>query len=199
MQARNGRITKSGRSQARWLAVEAAEHLRKAPGPLRALYTRIQKKRGHNVAVVAVARKLAELVWQLLTKQEDYLYAIPRLTDEKRARVRSLARRKTGLKTASASSGARGGRKGLYATGVEGRVVKTQIARKAAEEVEEVYKAIVEGVETDAEVGEREAMKMAFNPTKPTVVDWQRVLEAVAERIVPRIAKRKRSEEAAEA
>lgn len=46
--ARHGRITKKGRSEARWLAVEAAEHLRKAPGPVRSLYTRVLKKRGHN-------------------------------------------------------------------------------------------------------------------------------------------------------
>ena len=31
--AYHGRITKRGRAQARWLLIEAAEHLRKSPGP----------------------------------------------------------------------------------------------------------------------------------------------------------------------
>jgi transposase len=195
MQARNGRITKSGRAQARWLAVEAAEHLRKAPGPLRALYTRIQKKRGHNVAVVAVGRKLAELIWQLLTKEEDYLYAMPRLTDEKRARVRQLAKRKVGVKTTSAARGRRGGQGGLYGTGVEGRVVKTEIARRAAEEAEEVYKAIVGSKEQQEETRAREGEEEGFNPTKPMVVDWQKVLERVAEKVVAKRTRKKAKEE----
>lgn len=72
--SRNGRITKQGRAEARWLIIEAAEILRRSPGPMRALYSRIQRKRNHNVAVVAVARKLVELVHHLLSNREDYVY-----------------------------------------------------------------------------------------------------------------------------
>ena len=124
--SRNGRITKQGRAEARWLLIESAECLRKAPGPMRALYIRIHKKRGHNIAVVAVARKLIELVHHLLTRQEDYIYRLPRLTQEKRARWRFLARQKLGIRIRSAAAKA-SGRTALYGAGigVEGRKLKS--------------------------------------------------------------------------
>ncbi|WP_407046177.1 hypothetical protein [Mesorhizobium abyssinicae] len=34
----------------------------------------VRNKRGHRVAAVALARKLAVLIWHLPTKQEDYLW-----------------------------------------------------------------------------------------------------------------------------
>jgi transposase len=178
--ARHGRITKTGRSDARWLAVEAAEHLRKAPGPLRSLYKRVCGKRGHNVAVVAVARKLAELCWHLLTKDEDYLYNVPRLTQEKRARVRSMAKRKTHRKVKSAAT--RLPRPVLYGSGLQGRRVTAQIARAASEQAEAIYRAIVSERKAEHrsdELVEREG----FDPTRPQAVDWQKVLERVACRI----------------
>ena len=64
-----GRITKQGRSSAR-LAVEAAQSLSQMSSPLVASYHRIKRKRGHNVAVTALAKKLIVLVWHLLKKQE---------------------------------------------------------------------------------------------------------------------------------
>jgi hypothetical protein len=95
---RVGRISKQGNAYARFLAIEAAEHFRKAHGPIRRVYERIVKKKNHNVAITAVARKLIELVFHLLTREEEFLYSKPRLTDEKRARVRQLAKEKSGLK-----------------------------------------------------------------------------------------------------
>lgn len=53
------------------------------PGPLRAFGQRVRAKRNSKVATVAVARKLACLTWQLLTKQQDYLHARPALTYRK--------------------------------------------------------------------------------------------------------------------
>lgn len=70
-----GPITKDGRSQARWLAVEAAHGLVTCGSPLTASYHRIRRKKCHNVAVVALARKLVIVVWHLLTHQEPYRYA----------------------------------------------------------------------------------------------------------------------------
>lgn len=70
-----GPITKNGRSQARWLAVEAAHGLVTCGSPLTASYHRIRRKKCHNVAVVALARKLVIVVWHLLTHQEPYRYA----------------------------------------------------------------------------------------------------------------------------
>jgi transposase len=71
----HGRITKQGRSSARWLAVEAAQALSQMSTPLTATYHRLRRRRGHNVAVTALARKLIVLVWHLLQKQEPYRYA----------------------------------------------------------------------------------------------------------------------------
>ena len=81
--AHHGRISKVGRSHARAMLVEAAWAAAKTPGPLHAFFVRIRAKRGHQVAAVAVARKLAVLVWHMLTKETDYLWARPSLVAHK--------------------------------------------------------------------------------------------------------------------
>ena len=82
--AQHGRISKVGRSQARAMLVEAAWAAAKAAGPLRAFFIRIRARRGHQVAAVAVARKLTVLCWHLLAKQSDYLWARPALVANKK-------------------------------------------------------------------------------------------------------------------
>src|SRR3954466_6990656 len=81
--AQHGRISKVGRSHARAMLVEAAWAAAKAPGPLHAFFVRVRAKRGHQIAAVAVARKLAVLCWHLLSKQTDYLWARPALVAKK--------------------------------------------------------------------------------------------------------------------
>jgi transposase len=54
------------------MLVEAAFSAARAPGPLRAFYTRIKTRRGCQVATVATARKLTVLRWHLVTKNQDY-------------------------------------------------------------------------------------------------------------------------------
>jgi transposase len=80
---RHGRISKQGSSAARHVLVEAAWAAIKTPGPLRAFYRRVRARRGPQIAIVAVARKLAALSWQLLTKQEDYAFKRQSLVDKK--------------------------------------------------------------------------------------------------------------------
>lgn len=75
----HGRITKQGRSQARAMLVEAVWSIKAAPGPLRAFFQRVQAKKGKQVAAVATARKLAVLMWHMLTKQQDYAWTRPAL------------------------------------------------------------------------------------------------------------------------
>ena len=82
--AHHGRISKSGRSHARAMPVEAAWTAAKAPGPLRGFFIRVRAKRGHQIAAVAVARKLAVLCRHMLTKGEDYRWARPSLVAHKR-------------------------------------------------------------------------------------------------------------------
>jgi len=83
----HGPITKQGRSQGRWLAVEAAQSMVVCGAPLTATYHRVRRKKSHNVAVVALARKLVVVVWHLLTHQEPYRYAPTRRTRAKLRRV----------------------------------------------------------------------------------------------------------------
>lgn len=89
--AHHGRISKVGRSHVRAMLVEAAWAAAKTPGPLRAFFIRIRAKRGHQVAAVAVARKLAVLCWHMLTKEQDYLWARPSLVAQKRRALELLA------------------------------------------------------------------------------------------------------------
>lgn len=81
--AHHGRISKVGRSHARAMLVEAAWAAAKAPGPLHAFFVRIRARPGHQVAAVALARKLTVLCWHLLTKEQDYLWARPALVAKK--------------------------------------------------------------------------------------------------------------------
>jgi transposase len=83
---RHGHISKRGNAQARTVLVEAAWMAMRQPGPLRAFGERVRARRGSQVAAVAVARKIACLAWQLLTKEEDYVFAQP-------SRVRAKLRR----------------------------------------------------------------------------------------------------------
>ena len=94
----HGPITKRGNSQARWMLIEAAQHLDKHPGPLGHFFRRLGRKKNRNVAVVAAARKLAAIGWRMLVTGEPYRYAIPRSTETKlsRLRVKATGQRRTG-------------------------------------------------------------------------------------------------------
>lgn len=85
--ARHGRISKQGNRDARKMLVEAAWSAKTAPGPLRAFFNRMQKKHGPGVAAVATARKLAVMIWHVLTTGKDYAYARPAFTAMKLRKV----------------------------------------------------------------------------------------------------------------
>jgi transposase len=89
--ATHGRISKQGSASARHALVEASWSVVRQPGPLRAFYQRIRARRGHQVAVVAAARKLACLFWCMLTRNEDYAYGQPSLTRKKLRRLELTA------------------------------------------------------------------------------------------------------------
>jgi transposase len=89
--ASHGRISKQGSAPARYALVEASWSVIRQPGPLRAFYERIRARRGHQVAVVAAARKLACLFWCLLSREQDYAYAQPSLTKKKLRRLELTA------------------------------------------------------------------------------------------------------------
>jgi transposase len=89
--AAHGHISKQGSNSARHALVEACWSTVRQPGPIAAFYQRLRAKRGHSIAIVASARKLACLFWCLLTRGEDYAYAQPSLTKKKMRRLEIAA------------------------------------------------------------------------------------------------------------
>jgi transposase len=83
----HGRITKAGPGNARSLAIEAAQVLARSPSPIATTFYRVRHKKGYNVAVTALARKLIVLVWYMLQNGEPYRYASVEST---RRKLRSL-------------------------------------------------------------------------------------------------------------
>ncbi len=73
---RRGRITKAGNSRARWLLVQAAWALMRSKRadaePLRRWAQRIALRRGTKTAIVALARKLAGILFAMWSDGSDY-------------------------------------------------------------------------------------------------------------------------------
>ncbi|HEX2715233.1 MAG TPA: IS110 family transposase [Candidatus Acidoferrales bacterium] len=94
----HGPITKQGNAHARWLLVQAAQHLGQYRGPLGQTMRRIVQRKNRKVAVVACARKLAVLVWHVLSSGEPFRYAPAKSLQAKfsRLRVRATGRRRRG-------------------------------------------------------------------------------------------------------
>jgi hypothetical protein len=95
----HGSITKAGNPHARWLLTQAAQHLALHPGPLGVFFRRLARRKNHNVAVVATARKLVVIAWLMLKAGEPYRYSLPESTKTKLAAFRVTAtgqRRKKG-------------------------------------------------------------------------------------------------------
>ena len=94
----HGKITKQGNAHARWLLVQAAQHLGQYRGPLGQAMRKMIKRKNRSVAVVACARKLAVLLWHVLTSGEPFRYAPARSLETKysRLRVRATGQRRRG-------------------------------------------------------------------------------------------------------
>lgn len=130
--AQHGRITKQGRSHARTMLVEAAWQAVRGPGPLRAFYQRIAARRGNPIAAVAVARKLAVIVWHMLTRSEDYAGVRPALHAKK---LRDLELRSGQL-----------ARRGQRGSAYEYNLTRTrQEEKRGAEQAESAYRRRTEG------------------------------------------------------
>ncbi len=89
--AAHGHISKQGSASARHALVEACWSTVRQPGPIAGFYERVRTRRGHSIAIVASARKLACLFWCLLTRGEDYAFAQPSLTKKKMRRLELTA------------------------------------------------------------------------------------------------------------
>jgi transposase len=65
-------ITKEGRRELRWALVEAAQMAVKSDPLWKRRFQEMQKRMHRNQAIVAVARRLLELVWVVLTRRQPY-------------------------------------------------------------------------------------------------------------------------------
>jgi transposase len=124
---RHGPITKAGRSQARWMMIQAAQSVPRHPGPLGAFARRLQRRKGHNIAVVATARKLVTIAYHMLMKNEPYRYATPQASAAKLAGLRIRAR------------GER--RSGGLGKGIDPRTVRSGSPLRRLAPLDEIYQA----------------------------------------------------------
>jgi transposase len=69
----NGRITKRGSKEARWILTQIAQSAaRKKNSRLKEFFSRKKKSIGHAKAIIALARKIATIIWHLVTNDEMY-------------------------------------------------------------------------------------------------------------------------------
>ena len=74
---RLGKITKQGSPLARYLLGQLTTNVLRRDRWLRDWYKRIKHRRGVKVARVAVMRRLATIIWHMLTKKQPYLPGDP--------------------------------------------------------------------------------------------------------------------------
>lgn len=72
---RHGHISREGNRLLRWALVLAAAQAARRPGPLKGWYRAVQRRKGTQAARVALARRLAEIVYQVW-KTETAYYAL---------------------------------------------------------------------------------------------------------------------------
>ena len=69
---RLGSITKEGSQVARFLLGQAVLHVLRADVAMREWSKRIRRRRGSKIARVAVMRRLATIIWHMLSREEAY-------------------------------------------------------------------------------------------------------------------------------
>lgn len=68
----HGRITRRGSTELRAMLCEAAHHARLATHPLNPYFRSLCARRGHKMAVVAVAHRLCRILWAMLRHQTTF-------------------------------------------------------------------------------------------------------------------------------
>ena len=69
---RLGNITKAGSGMARWLLAQVTHKVLRKDARLREWSKRIRRRRGSTIGRVAVMRKLATIIWHMLSKRKSY-------------------------------------------------------------------------------------------------------------------------------
>jgi len=70
--AAHGRITKRGAAELRAMLCEAAHHASRPTHPLHPYFAQLCARRGHKMAVVAVAHRLARIIFAMLRDGSDF-------------------------------------------------------------------------------------------------------------------------------
>jgi transposase len=65
-------ITKEGRRELRWAMVEVAQRAVKSDPLWQRRFAELERRMHRNQAIVAIARRLLELVWYVLTRRQSY-------------------------------------------------------------------------------------------------------------------------------
>jgi transposase len=86
----HGSITKEGNSHIRWILIEAAHQAARHDPRLSQFYLRIMKRRGHNRALVAVARKMLVTIYHVLNHHSQYRGLRPELFENKIRRLERI-------------------------------------------------------------------------------------------------------------
>jgi transposase len=71
---RLGSITKEGSRHVRFLLGQLVLHVLRKDARMRTWYKRIKQRRGSKIARVAVMRRIAVIMWHMLSKNEPYRY-----------------------------------------------------------------------------------------------------------------------------
>jgi transposase len=69
---RHGHITKRGASELRTLLCEVAHQAASAKHPLNPYFTRLMVRQGYRKALVAIAQRLARILYQVWRNEEDF-------------------------------------------------------------------------------------------------------------------------------
>jgi transposase len=86
----HGSITKEGNSHIRWILIEAAQHAARNDPRFSHFYLRVAKRRGHQKAIVAVARKMLVTMYHVLNHHNEYRGLRPELYENKIKRLQRI-------------------------------------------------------------------------------------------------------------
>ena len=65
-------ITKAGSAMARWVLGQASKHILRTDQAMRAWFKKLKRRKGSKIARVAVMRRMATVIWHMLTKRKTW-------------------------------------------------------------------------------------------------------------------------------
>ncbi len=81
---RRGRITKAGSTVARWMLAQITLHVLRRDPVMKAWYKPIKNRRGSKIARVAVMRRLAVIIRNMLVNKQDYFECRDAMTERRK-------------------------------------------------------------------------------------------------------------------